>query len=131
MVSGSPSLVCLRRRDAGLARDLVAFLREQPWCGLILAAGGDGTHGPIDGTLDRALLGVTHARSADLMFTLATDDEPGSGGWRGRTHHDHDIPVGGSTQGGLHPREPNNWLAAGARLSAPATSRPAPRASPT
>lgn len=113
VVSGSPSLVTLRRRDAGLARDLVAFLREQPWCGLIFASGGDGTHGPIDGTLDRTLLGVTHARSADLMFTLATDDAPGSGGWRGRTHHDHDIPVGGSMHGGLHPRELNNWLAAG------------------
>lgn len=113
VVSGSPSLVTLRRRDAGLARDIVAFLREQPWCGLIFASGGDGTHGPIDGTLDRALLGVTHARSADLMFTLATDDEPGSGGWPGRTHHDHNIPAGGSMHGGLHPRELNNWLAAG------------------
>jgi len=113
VVSGSPSLVGLRRRDNGLARDLVAFLREQPWCGLIFAADGDGRHGPIEGTLDRALLGVTHARSADLMFTLATDDEPGSGGWPGRTHHDHDIPVGGSMHVGLHPRELNNWLAAG------------------
>lgn len=113
VVSGSPSLVGLRRRDDGLARDLVAFLREQPWCGLIFAAGGDGMHGPIDGTLDRALLGVTHARSADLVFTLATDDEPGSGGWPGRTHHDYDIPAGGSMHGGLHPRELNNWLAAG------------------
>lgn len=113
VVPGSPSLVTLRRRDDGLARDVVALLREQTWCGLIFAAGGDGTHGPVDGTLDRALLAANHPRGADLLFTLASDDEPGSGGWPGRTHHDNDIPIGGSMHGGLHPRELNNWLAAG------------------
>ncbi len=126
LVPGSPAGLTLRRRDPGLARDVVAWLAEQSWCGLILSAGGEGDQGGIAGTLSHRLLGIAHPRSADILFTLRDDDEPGSGGWPGRCRYDYAIPLGGGMHGGLHPRELNNWLAVGGSAFHEATVSPCP-----
>lgn len=115
LVPGSAAALGIRRRDNGLARAVVDWLAEQPWCGALFSNGPDETAGAIAGTHNRALLGLDSNRTADLLFTLAHDDAPGDGGWPGGGLHDSNLPPSGGNHGGLHPREMNNMLlAAGA-----------------
>lgn len=113
LVPGSVSALSIRRRDAGLARDVVGWLADQPWCGALFSAGPDAVAGALDGTLNRAVLGLGGSRAADLLFTLAHDDDPGDGGWPGGALHDSELPAGGGYHGGLHQREMANVLMAG------------------
>ena len=103
------------QRDAtadGHLSDLVEWLAEQPWCGLIFSRGGAGHEGGIRGTLNRNILMHEHARSPDLFFTMRGDDEKNGAGIPGGCFYAAgDIPEGGSIHGGLNPREMNNLLA--------------------
>ncbi len=102
-------------RDSAAAdrlSELVEWLIEQPWCGLVFSRGETGHEGGIRGTLNRNILMHEHARSPDLFFTLRGDDEVNGEGIPGGCFYaTGDIPEGGSIHGGLHPREMNNLLA--------------------
>lgn len=119
LVPGSVSALGFRRRDEGFQRAVVDWLAAQPWCGALFSAGRDADAGVLPGTLNRALLGLDSDRAADLLFTLAHDDQPGDGGWPGGGLHDSDLPDAGGNHGGLHRREMNTVLvAAGAAFRA-------------
>jgi hypothetical protein len=91
---------------------MVNWLLEQPWCGPVFTPDGNGALGGIAGTLDRALLNLTHARTPEVYYVLAADDTPDRWGRPGSCYFSGEaIPVGGATHGGLHPIEMNNLLA--------------------
>ncbi len=91
---------------------LVDWLCEQPWCGMVFSAGGSGGHGASHGTLHRSLLLADHPRAPDIYFLMRTDDQVDAQGIDGGCYYDAPYPEGGSTHGGLHPRELNNLLVA-------------------
>lgn len=94
--------------------ELVHWLFEQPWCGPVFTPGGNGVLGSIKGTLDRALVSLTHARTPEVYYVLAADDTPDRWGRAGSCYFSGEkIPVGGATHGGLHAIEMNNLLAVG------------------
>ncbi len=100
--------------DDASMRDLVNWLLEQPWCGPVFTPGGNGVLGGIAGTLDRALLALTHARTPEVYYVMAAEDTPDRWGRPGSCCFSGEaIPVGGATHGGLHPIEMNNLLAMG------------------
>jgi len=97
--------------DNGRMAELVAWLQEQSWRGLIFTPNGDGVEGCIPGTFDRALLQLEHQRTPEIYFTLKTDDAPNK--WDitgGCTFSSGSIPEGGGTHGGLHVKEMNSLL---------------------
>ncbi len=99
--------------DAAM-RELVNWLFEQPWCGPVFTPGGNGVLGGVKGTLDLALVSLTHPRTPEVYYVLAADDTPDPWGRPGSCYFSGEaIPVGGATHGGLHPIEMNNLLAIG------------------
>ena len=97
--------------DAAM-HDLVNWLLEQPWCGPVFTPHGNGVLGGVAGTLDRALLALTHPRAPEVYYVMAADDTPDRWGRPGSCYFSGEaIPVGGATHGGLHPIEMNNLLA--------------------
>ena len=73
---------------------------------------GNGVLGGVAGTLDRALLALTHPRAPEVYYVMAADDTPDRWGRPGSCYFSGEaIPVGGATHGGLHPIEMNNLLA--------------------
>lgn len=100
--------------SAPAMRELVHWLFEQSWCGPVFTPGGNGVLGGIAGTLDHALVSLTHARTPEVYYVLAADDTPDHWGRPGSCYFSGEkIPVGGATHGGLHPIEMNNLLAFG------------------
>ncbi len=97
---------------------LAEWLQEQPWCGHVFTAAGDGVRGCVPGTLDRRLLMLEHARTPELYYTMRADDQPNRWGLPGTCWFaSSEIPDGGGTHGGLHRIEMNNLLAVqGARF---------------
>jgi len=92
----------------------VDWLLDQPWCGSVFTSGGNGLLGGVDGTLDLALLSLTHPRTPEVYYMMAADDTPDRWGRPGSCYFNaEDIPEGGATHGGLHPIEMNNLLAMG------------------
>lgn len=112
---GNVSAIWSRTGDAARLSDLVAWLREQPWCGLIFA--GDG----IVGASDRRLTLNDHARSPDMFFCLRSGDEPNAAGIPGSGFYTADLPEGGAFHGGPSRWEMSNLLA----LSGPGIAAPA------
>ena len=109
----------IRVRDGDRRRmgKLVAWLAAQPWCGVIFTAGGDGTEGAIPGTFDRALLMLEHERTPEVYFVMRNDDGRDANGIEGGCFFEGEYPEGGSTHGGLHPKEMHNVLiASGSRF---------------
>lgn len=106
--------IWLRDADPGRAAALVDWLGEQPWCGVLFSAGGDGIHGGVPGTFALDLVGSAHPRMPHLAYTLATDDGPNLHGLPGGTWFGDDaLPAGiGGIHGGLHAKELSNLLAA-------------------
>jgi hypothetical protein len=95
-------------------REMVNWLLEQPWCGPVFTPDGNGLLGGIDGTLDLALLALTHPRTPEVYYVMAANDTPDRWGRPGSCYFSGEaIPVGGATHGGLHPIEMNNLLAMG------------------
>ncbi len=95
-------------------RDVVNWLLDQPWCGPVFTSGGNGMIGGVKGTLDHALLSLTHPRTPEVYYVMKANDTPDRWGWPGSCYFNEDaIPIGGATHGGLHPIEMNNLLALG------------------
>ncbi|QQS13414.1 MAG: alkaline phosphatase family protein [Rhodospirillales bacterium] len=113
LVPGSASAVTFRRDDPGLRRAVAEWVAEQAWSGALFSAGPDRDAGALDGTFNRALVGLDSGRVADLVFTFAHDDAVGGGGWPGGAPHDSALADGHGNHGGLHPREMGNYLAIG------------------
>jgi arylsulfatase A-like enzyme len=112
-VPGYCTKVRVRDGDPALLARLVAWLQEQPWCGMLFTAPGKGMDGVVPGTLSRALAGADHDRSPDLYLVLRTDDEALEDGIAGGCISGNaDISVGGGLHGGVHPKELNNLMAA-------------------
>ena len=63
--------------------------------------------------LDLGMVQARHARSPELLFTLATGNEPGGGGFPGSGLHCNQVGPGGTIHSGLQRREMNNLLAMG------------------
>ncbi|WP_458093941.1 hypothetical protein [Roseomonas sp. WA12] len=101
-----------RQPDAARLERLVADLREQPWCGALLAGGGNGVEGRFPGTFDLALVNADHARSAPLLVGMRGGDGldpfglPGCSPIVGKN-----FPRGGGMHGGIHRREMANLIA--------------------
>ena len=110
-----------RGRDGSARlRDLAAWLLEQPWCGPVFTANGEGPFGTVPGTFNRSLVLNDHARSADLFYVLRASDAPGPFGIPGTTPFvGSALKDGGSTHGGLHHYEMQTVLAASGRAFRP------------
>ena len=94
--------------------DAARWLMEQPWCGPVFTQGGDGVLGGTPGTLDVSLLSVVHARTPQLYYMMRADDAPNQWGMPGSCYFNTaEVPVGGSTHGGLHRLEMSNLVALG------------------
>lgn len=103
---GNTGAVWLNENEPGT--DVIAWLNDQPWCGLIFAKDGD------ERAFDRALLNNGHERSPDVFFTLRSDASQNSAGVAGSgLAAAADIPVGGAFHGGPSRWEMNNLLAFG------------------
>lgn len=117
VVAGNTGYCATLRMAAGneaSMQAMVDWLFEQPWCGPVFTPGGNGVLGSINGTLDRALLALTHARTPEIYYVMAADNTPDQWGRPGSCYFSGEaIPVGGATHGGLHPIEMNNLLALG------------------
>jgi hypothetical protein len=98
--------------DQARLERLVAALREQPWCGALLAGGGNGVEGPFPGTFDLALVNADHARSAPLLVGMRGGDGPDPFGLPGCSPIvGKNFPRGGGMHGGVHRREMANLIA--------------------
>lgn len=99
-------------RDPARLRRLAAALQERPWCGALLAGGGNGVEGPFPGTFDLALVNADHPRSAPLVVQLRGDAGPDRWGLPGRSPVvGKNLAPGGGMHGGLHRREMATLLA--------------------
>ncbi len=88
--------------DTGAAeRSISVWLAEQAWCGAVF--GRASAKGFFDADV---------GRSADLVFTLLSDNAEDANGMIGRAYYDADLPVGCGMHGGLHPFEMSNVLLA-------------------
>lgn len=102
VVPGAATFVYALRADARRESDLLRWLADQPWFGAAFTRRGG------EATLD--VLGITHPRQPDVVFTLRHGDQPDAAGVPGVCVFDADIPLGGGMHGGLHPRELSNVL---------------------
>lgn len=95
----------VRDGDPRLMAEMVGWLSEQPWCGMIFIPDGDGIEGGIPGTFDHALAGIDHPRSPEIFYIMQNDDAVHGDGIVGSCFYNGVYPEGGGTHGGLHPRE--------------------------
>ena len=102
----------VRDGDRRLLARAAGALMEHPGVGLVFSGPGNGVEGVVAGTLERALLGVEHARSPDLYFVLQATDQADEYGLVGTCLHDNELADGSGIHGGLHPKELNNLLLA-------------------
>lgn len=109
---GYSGAIWVRNGDRGLKGALVAWLFEQPWCGLVFTSGGDGIEGGIPGTFDRSLVMTDHERAPEIYYIMRNDDTVDANGVVGGCYFDGKYPEGGSVHGGLHPKELNIILMA-------------------
>lgn len=102
----------LRVRDGGptLLASVARTLMAWPETGLLFTRGGDGVEGSVPGTFSQQLVRLQHTRSADLVFTLRTDNDTDAFGYRGTCRFDNELPVGVGYHGGLHPSELSAFL---------------------
>lgn len=111
--AGSPGYtgaIRVRDSDQRLMASLVDWLFEQPWCGMVFTAGGGGIEGAIPGTFSRSLVMTDHERAPEIYYIMRNDDARDANGIVGGCYFDGEYPEGGSTHGGLHPKELNNVL---------------------
>jgi arylsulfatase A-like enzyme len=104
--------VVARDGDGRRKADLVDWLMEQPWCGMVFTGGGNGVEGSIPGTFDYGLVQMDHPRMPDVSYVMRNDDVAVANGIAGRCYYNGVYPEGGGTHGGLHPKELNNLFIA-------------------
>ncbi|MBP0445313.1 alkaline phosphatase family protein [Roseomonas sp. SSH11] len=91
---------------------LAAALQEKPWCGALLAQGGNGVEGPWPGTFDLALVNAEHGRSAPLLLGMRGGPDADRWGLAGNSPIvGKDLAPGGGMHGGLHRQEMANLIA--------------------
>ncbi|HVM81726.1 MAG TPA: alkaline phosphatase family protein [Stellaceae bacterium] len=110
VVGDSGGGIYVRNRDAETVARAARWLQAQPWCGLLFVR-GEG----LPGVLSQDVLGIAHARAADIVFTLASDSGANAHGLLGRGRHDSAMPEGGGVHGGLHRLELTSLLAISGR----------------
>lgn len=94
------------KRDTAVIRDLGQWLMEREEIGMVFAE-------PelVNGALPTASLHQTHARSAELIFVMRSDETAGPGGIPGTGVYTGGVPLGGGMHGGLNRYEMNTLLA--------------------
>ncbi|HEY4252259.1 MAG TPA: alkaline phosphatase family protein [Roseomonas sp.] len=101
-----------REPDAARLQRLVAFLREQPWCGPLFTLGGNGVEGAVPGSFDLALLGAAHPHAPAVVAQLRSSEAPDPYGLPGVSLiAGTDLPLGGGMHGGLNRAEMANLIA--------------------
>ncbi|MBI1777085.1 MAG: alkaline phosphatase family protein [Proteobacteria bacterium] len=97
--------------DPALRDDLVAWLREQPFTGLLFSADKNGVEGQAPGTFSMKLVGADHRRAPDIVFVLRCWQERDPAGLPGRgLLFAGEVPVGCGTHGGLNRQELTSTL---------------------
>lgn len=111
----------IRILEGGVARrDAIArWLAEQPFVGGLFSPAANDVEGQAPGSFSNALVSIDHAREPDLVFLLASSDDPDVYGLPGTCVISGGVPVGGGMHGGLNPYELNTVL----MLSAPGDDR--------
>ncbi|HUS98176.1 MAG TPA: alkaline phosphatase family protein [Hyphomicrobiaceae bacterium] len=104
VVPGNAVAIWCSNADAELAANMTHWLRQQSWCGPLLAK----IEAPNAILLDEVR--NAHRRSPDIAFTFANTDENNINGRAGLSLHDAPYPVGGGCHGGLSRHEINNVL---------------------
>ncbi|MAK76698.1 MAG: hypothetical protein CMH68_05925 [Nisaea sp.] len=108
---GYAGTLFVRDRAAATVDKILHWMTEQPWAGMLLARD---RHGPDTGALDLAAIGMGGERAPDIFFTGRARDDLDPYGLVGTcVNGSPDLPIGGSTHGGLHPKEMNNFLCFG------------------
>jgi phosphonoacetate hydrolase len=104
VVPGAATFVYASARAARMEKELIRWLKDQPWFGAAFAR--DGTAG----TATIESLGLGHQSQPDLIFTLRHSDGVDALGIPGTGCYDADLLIGAGVHGGLHPRELANVL---------------------
>jgi hypothetical protein len=111
VTTGYAGTVFVRERQADLVDSVLTWMQEQPHLGMLLARDG---HGLESGAFDLASIGMTGPRAPDIFYIGRTSDEMDMHGLYGSClNGNSSLPIGGSTHGGLHPKELNNFLSFG------------------
>ncbi len=91
--------------DPGLIADLGHWLMQRDEIGMVFA---DPAH--VEGAFSPEVVHQTHARSADLLYVMRSDEMPGPGGIPGIGVYTGGVPLGGGMHGGLNQYEMNTVL---------------------
>ena len=111
VTAGYTGTVFVRNRQTSLIDDVVAWMQDQPHLGMLLARD---CHGAATGAFDLSAIGITGPRAPDIFYLGRTTDTIDVHGLNGTCLNGNDgLPIGGSTHGGLHPKELNNFLSLG------------------
>lgn len=112
LVPGYCANARVRDGDPALIEKVCHALMEHPDVGMIFTAGRNDVEGIVEGTFAQNLVFADHARSPDIYFILATDDETDDNGLEGTCRFDNGLKAGAGIHGGLHRKELNNLLVA-------------------
>lgn len=104
----------VRDHDSSRIKQMVEWLAQRPWCGLIFTpdGDGDGVEGFVPGTFSQSLALTNHERMPEVAFIMRNDDETDANGIKGGCFYNGAYPEGGGTHGGMHPKELANIMAA-------------------
>lgn len=95
------------RRDA-----IAAWLREQPFLGMLFSPARNDVEGEVPGSFALSLVGLDHARQPDLVYVLQSSEILDPFGYPGLGLITGGVPVGGGMHGGLNRYELNTVLIA-------------------
>jgi phosphonoacetate hydrolase len=102
----------LDRRNA-----IARWLMDRPEIGMVFTPSDDLVHGSLAGTFSLKLVGLDHARAAELMYVLRSGLELDTHGLPGLGLITGGVPVGGGMHGGLNRHELNTVLILGGAAS--------------
>lgn len=88
------------RRDA-----VAAWLIEQPFLGMLFSRARNEVEGEAPGSFASSLVGLDHARQADLVYVLRSSDAPDAFDYPGQCILAGEVPLGGGMHGGLNRHE--------------------------
>lgn len=98
----------LDRRD-----EVVHWLMEQDFTGMLFTPSDDPVHGCVPGTFSHRLVGLDHERQPELVYVLRSSLDKDAHGLPGLGLITGSVPVGGGMHGGLNRHEINTVLALG------------------
>ena len=91
--------------DPGLITELGRWLMQRDEIGMVFA-----DPDLVEGALPPQVVHQTHARSANLLYVMRSDETPGPGGIPGIGVYTGGVPLGGGMHGGLNRYEMNTLL---------------------